>query len=148
MKFDRIKANAKRLYAEAMNQWDRSSLLGAGPLAKGSYPAFDALLPFIRSSAAEREALREFAEAFEALPGDWLAATAKSATVCQFKAGWSQLVLRAREAGYDLIDRWDVRQVGKLIELMPECVPSRYRGVNLMCYMADDEASTWMVEVA
>lgn len=124
MKFDRIKANAKRLYAGAMSEWDRSSLLGAGPLAKGSYPAFDAL------------------------PGDWLAATAKSATVGQFKAGWSQLVLRAREAGYDLIDRWDVRQVGKLIELMPECVPSRYRGVNLVCYMADDEASTWMVEVA
>ena len=118
-----------------------------GPLRKGSVPSFDALLPFVLATKNEREEMRDFADAFEARRGDWIAGAAKSASNTRLDVAWYQVVLRAREAGLELIDSWDVRMVGKLIELFPECVPERYRGKQLTCYMADNEDCDWMVEV-
>lgn len=146
MKFDTIKEKAKQLYAGAMNHWDRpQNVYGHSPLMKGTGPSFDALLPFITATQAEREEMREFAEAFQANKGDWLADAAKSDAK---GSAWNRVVLRAREAGLELIENWDVRQVRKLIELFPECVPAKFRGKQLTCFMADNEDCDWMVEVA
>ncbi len=49
--------------------------------------------------------------------------------------------------GRNLIDKWDVRMVGKLIELFPSCVPAYWKGRKLTAYMDDDENCTWMVVV-
>lgn len=148
MKFDTIKANAARIYAGALGDWGPNLVPRAGTLAKASDASFAALLPFVTAGQAERQALRDFAQAFfaTAKPTDWLAASANKEH--RFSGAWSQLVLRAREEGLDLIDRWDVRRVNKLIELFPDAVPAKYRGVPLHAYMADDEDCTWMVEVA
>lgn len=145
MKFEVIKQRAKKLYAGSLNRWDSpKQIYGLGMLQKGSCPSFDALLPFVMATKGEREEMREFADAFQCSEGDWLAKAAKAD--CKGSA-WNRVVLRAREAGLSIIDNWDVRQVGKLIELFPECVPACYRGKPLVCYMADNKASDWMVGV-
>ena len=143
MKYESIKAKAKLIFAGGVADWPQ---LGAS-LAKGSSPAFQALLPFVLATKGEREEMRAFAEAFEAKRGDWVAGAAKSVNSPRIDVAWRQTVLRAREAGLQLIDNWDVRQVGKLIELFPDCVPAKYRGKQLTCYMADNEESDWMVEI-
>lgn len=132
MKFETIKRNAKKIFE--------------GTLAKGSKPSFDAVLPFVLAGQAERKELREFARAYEASPNDLLASRAKAED--GLDSTWSQVVLQAREAGLRLIDNWDVRMVGKLIELFPDCVSGRYHGKPLTCFVADNEAGDWMVEVA
>ena len=133
MKFETIKEKAKVIFREGVQQYG----------GKGSQAAFDALLAFALATKAEREEMRDFAENFQAHRTDWLAQSAKRDQPDQ----WGQMVLRAREAGLQLIDNWDVRMVGKLIELFPESVPARYRGKQLTCYMADNEDCDWMVEV-
>lgn len=146
LKFETIKAKAIQQFAGYMGQWDRL-LLGAydGHLVKGSDGAMAALLPFVLASQAEREEMRAFAQAFEPRhERDWLAAVAKGT---DRQAAWSQVVLKAREAGIELIERWDVRQVGKLIELFPGCAPAKYKGKQLTVFMADNEDSDWMVTV-
>lgn len=145
MKFETIKANAKRLFVGAMAaDWDRNPHVLLSPLQKGSTASFDAVLPFILASQSEREEMREFARTYQASEDDLLAARAKSDGK---DSAWNQVVLRAREAGLQLINDWDVRMVGKLIELFPGCVPRRYVGAQLTCYIADNEDCDWMVEV-
>jgi hypothetical protein len=146
MKYEVIKANAARIYAGALGDWGPNLIPRSSPLSKGTEASFAALLPFIMASQAERQALRDFAHAFAATakPTDALAASANKGYF--FDGVWSQLVLRAREEGLDLINRWDVRRVNKLIELFPEAVPTKYRNTQLVAYMADDEDSTWIVE--
>src|SRR4051794_26429645 len=104
MKFDTIKANATRIFLEGMDIAQRAP-------AASTPEAFQAVLAFIQAGQLEREELRVFANAFNAKHADYVAQKAKLGN------GWSQVVLRAREAGRDLIDHWDVRRVGKLIEL-------------------------------
>lgn len=146
MKFETIKTNAKNLFAGAFaSDWNRSADTPPCPLTKGSPASFEAVLPFILSSQAQRDEMREFALQFKAREGDLLAANATSDGK---DSAWNQVLLRAREAGLQLIDNWDVRQVGKLIELFPGCVPAKYRAKQLTCYMADNENCDWMVEVA
>lgn len=146
MKFETIKANAVRIYVEALCNWGPNLIPRGGTLSKVSEASFAALLPFITACQAERQALRDFAQTFAATakPTDALAASANNGQY--FDGAWSQLVLRAREEGLDLIDRWDVRRVNKLIEIFPEAVPAKYRNTRLTVYMADDEEGTWMVE--
>lgn len=147
MKFETIKENARKIFVGTMGQWDRGPLTGFSPLMKATSPAFTALLPFVLASRAERSEMREFASAFEASEKDWLANAANAKHGEGLDSAWNQVVLRAREAGVDLINNWDVRQVGKLIDLFPEAVPQKYRGVELTCYMADNEDCDWVVEV-
>lgn len=146
MKFETIKANAARIYTEALCNLGSNLIPRGGTLSKVSEASFAVLLPFIMANQAERQALRDFAHAFAATakPTDALAASANKGHC--FDGVWSQLVLRAREEGLDLINRWDVRRVSKLIELFPEAVPAKYRDTRLTVYMADDEEGTWMVE--
>lgn len=146
LKFETVKANAIRQFAGYLGQWDRL-LLGAydGRLVKGSDGAMAALLPFVLATQADREEMRAFAQTFK--PGhdrDWLAAAAKGT---DFQAAWSQVVLKAREAGIELIKGWDVRRVSKLIELFPGCAPAKYTGKQLTVFMADNEDCDWMIAV-
>lgn len=146
MKFETIKANAARIYVEALCNWGSNLIPRGGTLSKVSEASFAALLRFIVANQAERQTLRDFTQVFAttAKPTDVLATGANNGHC--FDGVWSQLVLRAREEGLDLIDRWDVRRVNKLIELFPEAVPAKYRNTRLNVYMADDEEGTWMVE--
>lgn len=61
------------------------------------------------------------------------------------KQSWWTNLKEMKEAGYQLIDRWDVRQVRKLIELFPGAVPKTYRTKSITVYMADNENCDWMV---
>lgn len=56
-------------------------------------------------------------------------------------------LLDVEKHGRAAINNWDVRAVGRLIELFPECVPAIYRRMKLTCYMADNEACEWIVSV-
>jgi hypothetical protein len=47
--------------------------------------------------------------------------------------------------GVGLIDRWDVRCVGKLIELFPSCVPAHWQGKRLVAEIMDNENCDWVV---
>lgn len=145
MKFDTIKKNAKAIYAGSMSATAQDATVATGTLAKGSEASFAAVLPFILTTANEREEMREFADKFEAQDGDTLAAIAKSEGK---DSAWSQVVLKARETGLELIEKWDIRQVSKLIELFPESVPAKYRNTQLSCFMADNANSDWMIKVA
>lgn len=52
------------------------------------------------------------------------------------------------ERGAALIRNWDVRNVGKLVQLFPTAAPSSWRGKHLQAYIADNESSDWMVTTA
>lgn len=152
MNFQAIKEKAKDIYGGALKHWiwmgTADAHLGLGPLRSGNGPAFDAILSFVLAKKSDREEMRVFAEVFEADPSDWIAQAAKHPGEKSIDAAWNHMVLRAREAGLQLIDSWDVRNVGKLIELFPESVPARYRGEQLTCYMEDSENGDWIVDVA
>ena len=47
--------------------------------------------------------------------------------------------------GVSLINEWDVRNVGHLIECFPSCVPAHWKDRKLRAYMADNENCDWMV---
>lgn len=130
MKFETIKTRCKLIFLEGVEQFG----------GKGGEAAFAALLPFALATQTERDEMRAFANSYTADRTDWLGRSAKT-------SDWSAMVLRARQAGLKLIDNWDVRQVGKLIELFPACVPKRYHGKKLTCYLADCKRSDWIVEV-
>lgn len=98
----------------------------------------------------ERPALVEFAKAFEVTGTDHLAHAAKH--IAQTRARMMLpsyelllIALKAREEAFKIIDRWDVRRVGKLIELFPDIVPSKLRDASLSCYVEDSEDGDWMV---
>jgi len=145
MKFEAIKTSAKKLYAQSLANWGSNFLGGSGLAGQGTAANFAALMPFIRAGEAEREELHAFAQTFGRSEKDWLASAANGSG---FHAAWSQVVLQAREAGLALIENWDVRQVGRLIELFPDAVPARYRGKPLQAFQEDSDDSPWIVEPA
>lgn len=145
MKFEAIKKKAKLLYAESLANWGYCFHGGAGLAGKTVEANFAALMLFIRAGEAEREELRTFAHTFGRSERDWLASAAHGSG---FHAAWSQVVLQAREAGLALIENWDVRQVGRLIELFPDAAPARYRGNPLRAFQEDSADSPWVVEPA
>lgn len=144
VRFDLIKAAAKRQYTRHF------FALTIGYDEAEVNASVAALLPFAKATSLERREMDDFARALDAPAGDVLARAARfdMGTVTRRHTRWCQLLLMARETGVSLIEKWDVRQVGKLIELFPECAPRRFRGKALTCYMADDDNSDWMVEVA
>ena len=60
--------------------------------------------------------------------------------------GWRKNYDELWEICKQTINRWDIRMVSKLIECFPGIVPERCLGKKPVCYMADDENATWMVE--
>jgi hypothetical protein len=56
-----------------------------------------------------------------------------------------RLAQELRQRCVEIIERWDVRQVNRLVDLFPECVPATCRLRHAVCEMADDEDGSWMV---
>lgn len=61
-------------------------------------------------------------------------------------ANWRQESLSLVEQGQRLIERWDVRKVGKLIELFPEIAPPHWRQRPLVAEYGDN--GDWIVRPA
>lgn len=57
-----------------------------------------------------------------------------------------EVVKAYADKAWDIIQAWDVRCVSSLRELFPRCFPASLRTGGLVCYMADNENSDWMVE--
>lgn len=49
------------------------------------------------------------------------------------------------EEAVKVIERWDVRQIRKLIELFPYCIPKHLHGQKICAEMADNENCDWLV---
>ena len=58
-------------------------------------------------------------------------------------------VLQAWEvAAYGVIDDWDIRRIGRLVQLFPEIVPAKYRSASMTAQLVDNEAGDdceWVV---
>lgn len=137
MKFETIKANAKKIFYSQVEQWDRIEAW------YGNDAAFKAMLPFSMQGIEARRELADFAKSFQADAADTVASAAKSEGKL---AAWNQMILKARESGLAIIDNWDVRQVLQLLDLFPKAAPAAYRKGQLRCYMADNRNMAWMVE--
>jgi hypothetical protein len=137
MKLDAIKKKALTTFLTA---FDRVATMPGAAGTVDKSPSFSALLPFVRMLGSERQELREFADQFASQSWDTLAPQAKEGDA------WRQMLLRAREEGIKVIEAWDVRCIGRLIDLFPDSVPKQYRDAAMTCYMADDADSTWMVD--
>lgn len=156
MKFETIKAKVK---AKLLAKADDAG--GAGPTNRGwlDDSAFQALAYMAINAthylATVRPALVEFAEQFkldECSQGniDYVALYAKRAADRGFSLGdasneLSLIALRAREDAIKLIDQWDVREVGKLVDLFQDVMPVKLRRAAINCYMADNEEGDWIV---
>lgn len=61
-------------------------------------------------------------------------------------ANWRQESLSLVEQGQRMIERWDVRKVGKLIDLFPEIAPPHWRQRPLVAEYG--ESGDWIVRPA
>lgn len=155
IKFETLKSKAKmQIWGQAAERAGLSSS-NIGWLNTG---AFEALAHIAVNQNQyrfeERPALAAFAQAFQLKMGasrnDILASYAKSVALRDFTLGESAtelalIALKAREEAVEIIHRWDVRRVAKLIDLFPDIVPQKLRKATLSCYMADTEDCDWMV---
>ena len=140
MKFEDLKRKANDVFRGQVERMDfvcKDALYGT-------------LHDFVMMNEEERSLLREYAKsvapATEAQArNDFLAATA--ARDDSLRGRFMQLLLKARDEGLKRIDRWDVRQAAKLIELFPDAAPARYRDVELVCH-CDTPSGEWVIEVA
>lgn len=141
IRFEELKKKAKRALAVYVN------MAGGG----GTAPFFDPfqlLLAVANSSSEQLKEWRESADEFKRSirPGE--GATMPHVVSRTATNPFSGALLKFRECGLQLIDRWDVRQVGKLIEIFPEIVPPRYRGRRIEANLVDNAAgddSEWVV---
>ncbi len=140
MYFETIKARARRIFVAAVE----AEAAYRGVHSDGDSPSYRALLPFIRMVAAERDSLREFVLSLPApAREDWLARQARGQAE-RNQYHWSQLLLQVRVAGQRRIDNWDIRCLGGLIELFPNCVPRSWRRATLYSYIAETSGA-WRV---
>ena len=77
-------------------------------------------------------------------PGDAQFLALMPAVEMRVKPG--KLVDEWADEALKIVDRWDVRMVAKLIELFPESIPKKFRGLPMAAYMADNENCDWMVQ--
>lgn len=61
-------------------------------------------------------------------------------------ANWREESLSLIEQGQQIIDRWDVRKVEKLIELFPDIVPAQWRKRPLLAEY--NENGDWIIRIA
>lgn len=131
--FERLKARAREQFSRQMEQW---------PYNKNIY---DLLLGFVLMAKSSRNELLAIANAFEGKSYDYLAAEAKAGNNC-----FAQMLLAAREQGISLIERWDVRQVRKLIDAFPSIVATQYRNGTISAALVDNEDGSdcdWIVSI-
>ena len=138
MKFENLKKKAKEVFklkVETLNMQD--ALYGT-------------LLDFVLMDEDERNFLREYAKSVAPKTdaqarADLLAAAA--AHDDSLRSRFNQLLLKGRDEGLKRIDRWDVREVAKLIALFPEAAPARFHNVEIVCH-CDTPDAEWVIEVA
>jgi len=121
MKFEIVKANAKRTAVIGFGYWEFAAL--SGVFLEGSKESIDAIMPFVLAAEASSDEMRAFVAAFMPQNG-WIAASKAKGDVMH------GIVFRANKAGLDLIDKWDIEELDKLIELFPYCVPPKYKSKN------------------
>lgn len=56
-----------------------------------------------------------------------------------------ELAAEWTEEAVKIIKQWDVRCVGKLVELFPACIPKRFHGLAMRAEMADNEDADCIV---
>jgi len=141
IKFDRMKLKAKEEWDKGINSLARANdnIVGTGYSTK----AYDLVLGFVTMSYSERQSLRDFASEFQGKSWDDLAIYAKHDA-----NRWAQMCLKLREDGRKVLDAWDVRRAGKLIEIFPSTVPAKYVKAKITAELVDNEAGTdcdWVV---
>lgn len=153
--FDRLKERAKAILGGQVAA-ELQDGVGHGPHFTEASMA--ALIAMSRDAFwQERVALREFAQAFEPaarvpwdLNGrDGVGAAAKHYADQANAAGDKTLymiALRAREEGFKVIDNWDVRAAGRLIDMFPDAVPRAMRNKAIQAYQDDTEEAPWVLE--
>jgi len=119
MKFQVIKNNAKRALASAFAHWDFATQ--AGVFLEGGEDDVGCIEPFVLASKGLREEIREFVAAFMPQDGRWISASAAKGEAMQ------SVAFRARTAGLQMIDQWEIENLGKLIELFPQCVSPKFK---------------------
>lgn len=105
---------------------------------------------YIKFDTIKRKAIREFVNKTDithGMSGDPNDSAPYLALLEQVHTGKpAQVVLEGWIAdGKRIIDNWDVRRVGKLIELFPSCVPANWKGRKLSAEMADNANCDWIV---
>lgn len=155
MKFDGLKAKIKTMLAGTADARAGAEAANRGWLDEAAFEALAYMaVNANRYLTVDRPALVDFAEQFQpATDGqepDYLALYAKRAGERGFAIGdasseLSLIALRARVDAIKVIDRWDVREAAKLVDLFPAAVPKKYQRAALSCYMADNEDADWMI---
>jgi hypothetical protein len=155
MKFEGLKAKIKTMLTGTADERAGAAAANRGWLDASAFEALAYMaVNANRYLTVVRPALVEFAEQFQpAADGqqqDYLALYAKRAGDRGFAIGdasseMSLIALRAREDAIKVIDRWDVREVAKLVDLFPAAVPKQYHRAAITCYMADNEDADWMI---
>jgi hypothetical protein len=137
IKFELLKRKAKEEFINLVEICKR------GDVYKASWvEPYEMLIAFSLMARDERKELRDFAETFQGKKHDYIAGHAKDGNA------WAQTLLKVREAGIDVIDNWDVRRVGKLVELFPSIVPQKFHNANIVAEMVDNETGDdcdWVV---
>lgn len=152
IKFNTLKTKAKKQLGYTAKS--RAALTGnqAGWL---NDTAFKALLHLAIDRAQfrqqERPALAAFAKAHNGNQNDVLSGAAKQMAERTIMVGnaaqeLALLALKAREEAIDMIDRWDARCAGQLIDLFPDIVSKKNQLAHLHLYIADNANSDWMIE--
>lgn len=119
MKLQSIKDNAKRTLAGAFSHWD--FVTQTGVFLEGGEDFVGCIEPFVLASKDLREEIQEFVAAFITQDGQWIAASAAKGEAMQAVA------FRARKAGLQMIDQWEIGNLNRLIELFPLCVPPKLK---------------------
>ncbi|MCW5292664.1 hypothetical protein [Verminephrobacter eiseniae] len=130
----------RRIFAAAI---DAEAAYSGGHRGRDS-PSYQALLPFLRMVATERDSLREFVLSLPPPPReDWLAQQARRQAEHN-RHHWSQLLVQVRTVGLRRIYDWDIRCVDRLIELFPGCVPKSWHRAALCCRVAEPSGQ-WLL---
>lgn len=147
MKFDTIKVRAEAQY---VRMFEGQAFGGMQSFSGLSDAAFSTVLPFLMRFEAERAELKAFSELIQNRnDGSFQQRLATLSNRGEdLESCWRRVLACACDEGVKVIRNWDVRSVSKLIELFPDSAPARMRDAQLNCYMADNEDSDWMVEVA
>ena len=59
---------------------------------------------------------------------------------------WRANIVDMRQSACEVIDKWDIREVGKLIDIFPFIIPPSYHNKKITIYMADNENCDWMIK--
>lgn len=59
---------------------------------------------------------------------------------------WRTNIIDMRQSACEVIDKWDIREVRKLIDIFPFIIPPSYHNKKITIYMTDNENCDWMIK--